>query len=174
MTIFMPLATGPFFSFSNPNFMVLIAFLIFVGILIYYKVPGMLTSRLDARAEQIRKELDDARLLREEAQTLLASFERKQKEVSDQAAAIVSSAKHEADNALVEAKADLEKTIERRLHAAEEQIASAEQSALREVKDRAVTVAVEAAAEVIARKMDPSRADALIDEAIEDVRGKLH
>ncbi len=67
-------ATGPFFSLHNTNFVVLIAFLVFVGILVWKKVPGMLGRMLDDRAQMIRNELDEARLLREEAQSLLASL----------------------------------------------------------------------------------------------------
>lgn len=169
-----PMATGPFFSLNNTDFVVLLGFLAFIGILLYFKVPGRITGMLDKRAETIRTELDEARALREEAQTLLASFERKQKEVSDQAANIVSAAKTEADAALVEAKADLQVAMQRRVAAAKDQIASAEQSAVNQVRDRAVAVAVEAAARVITDKMDAGRADSLIDSAVAEVRAKLH
>ena len=89
-------ADGPFFSLRNTDFVVLIAFLLFVGILVYLKVPGLLMGMLDKRAEGIKTELDEARALREEAQTLLASYERKQKEVQAQADRIVAAAKEEA------------------------------------------------------------------------------
>ena len=51
-------ASGPFFSLGNTNFIVVISFLIFIGILLYAKVPGMLTGMLDKRAAQIRADLD--------------------------------------------------------------------------------------------------------------------
>ena len=89
-------ATGPFFSLYNSNFAVLIAFLIFVGILIWQKVPAMLTRQLDERAVMIRNQLDEARLLRDEAKALLASYESKQQEVQAQSLRIIASAKEEA------------------------------------------------------------------------------
>lgn len=70
-------ASGPFLSMSNTDFVVTLAFLLFVGILLYAKVPGLLGGQLDARAEGIKKDLEEARALREEAQTILASYERK-------------------------------------------------------------------------------------------------
>ena len=73
-------ASGPFISLSNTNFVVLLAFLLFVGLLIYLKVPGKLNGMLDERANGIQSELDEARSLREEAQSILAEYERKQKE----------------------------------------------------------------------------------------------
>ena len=71
-------ASGPFFSLNNTDFVVTIAFVLFVALLIYLKVPGMVTKMLDQRADGIQSELDEARALREEAQSILASYERKQ------------------------------------------------------------------------------------------------
>ncbi|RYH08759.1 F0F1 ATP synthase subunit B [Tropicimonas sp. IMCC6043] len=167
-------ASGPFFSLANTNFVVLIAFLLFVGVLVYFKVPGMLGKMLDDRADTIRGELDEARALREEAQTLLAQFERKQREVSEQAGLIVQHAKADAEEAAKQAKVDLEKSIARRLKAAEDQIASAEANAVREVRDRAINVAIAAASEVVAKGMTESDATAMIDESIKVVDAKLH
>lgn len=177
------LAAGPavaaagdygFFSFRNSDFVVLIAFVIFVGILVYYKVPGMLMGMLDKRAETIRSELDTARALREEAQTILAEFERKQKDVQDDAQRIVAQAKSDAEAAATQAKADLEQSISRRIKAAEEQIASAEEGAVREVRDRAVQVAVAAAGDVIARGMSAEDAARTIEDSLKVVDAKLH
>ena len=82
-------ASGPFFSLRNTDFVVLISFILFALVLVYLKVPSMLGKMLDQRAASIKTELDQARALREEAQTILASYERKQKEVSEQAARII-------------------------------------------------------------------------------------
>ncbi|KEJ95079.1 F0F1 ATP synthase subunit B [Pseudosulfitobacter pseudonitzschiae] len=167
-------ASGPFFSLRNTDFVVLIAFLIFVGVLLYLKVPGTLMGMLDKRASGIKSELEEARALREEAQTLLASYERKQKEVQEQADRIVAAAKEEATVAAEEAREDLKKSIARRIAAAEGQIASAEASAVKEVRDQAVTIAIQAARDVIAKQMTATEANKLIDEAIGQVDAKLH
>lgn len=169
------LAAGEvFFSLTNTDFVVVIAFLLFVGILVYYKVPGKVGGMLDKRADNISSELNEARALREEAQALLASYERKQKEVQEQADRIVATAKDEANQAAETAKADIAKSITRRLAAAEEQIASAQAAAVKEVRDQAVMVAVAAAKDVIAKQMDAKSAGALIDDAIATVGEKLH
>ena len=167
-------ASGPFLSLSNTNFVVLVSFLLFVGVLLYLKVPSLLGGMLDKRAKGIEAELDEARALREEAQTLLAGYERKQKEVQDQADRIVAHAKEEAKVAAEQAKQDLKASIARRLAAAEDQIASAESAALKEVRDRAIVIAVGAAKDVIAKQMTAADANKLIDSAIEDVDAKLH
>lgn len=160
--------------FGDSNLVVTLSTILFIALLIYLGVPKKIAGLLDARADKIRAELDEARRLREEAQTLLASYERKQKEVEGQAENIVASAKAEAERAAVAAKEDLERSIARRMKAAEDQIASAEASAMKEVRDRAVSVAVEAASGVIAAKMTDATGDKLIDDAIAEVGAKLH
>jgi len=163
-----------FFSLANTDFVVMISFFLFIGVLIYFKVPQLLTGLLDKRADSIRAELDEAKALREEAQTLLASYERKSREVQDQADRIVAQAKKGAEDSAEAAKADLERQIERRVAAAEDQIASAEGAAVAQVRNEAAQIAIAAAGEVVASQMSGERANALIDESIETVRAKLH
>lgn len=165
---------APFFSLYNTNFTVAIAFVIFVGILIWAKVPARVTGMLDKRSSDIRDELAEARALREEAKALLASYERKQKDVAEQSDRIVAKARQEATAAADQAKVTLQETITRRLKAAEDQIAAAEAGAVKEVRERSIAVAIEAAREVLARQMTPDARSASIDSSIEQVRQKLH
>lgn len=167
-------ASGPFFSLTNTNFIVLLAFIVFIGVLIYFKVPAMVTGMLDKRAEGISAELAEARALRDEAQAILASYERKQKEVAEQAEHIIEHAKREATEAAEAAKEDLKASIARRIAAAEDQIKSAEAAAVKEVRDTAVTVAVGAAKDLIAKQMTATEGNQLIENAIKDVETKLH
>ncbi len=167
-------APGPFFSLHNTNFVVLIAFLLFIGVLLKFKVPGLLGGLLDKRAAGIRADLDEARKLREEAQTVLASYERKHREVKEQADRIVETAKREAQEAAEAVKAEIKASIKRRLQAAEEQIASAEAAALRSVRDQAIAVAVAAAGEVLAAQLGATEKAALVTKAIAEVDAKLH
>jgi len=170
------LAAGgkPFFSLANTDFVVTIAFLLFVGVLFYYDVPGKLGGLLDKRAADIQSELDEARRLREEAQTVLASYERKALEVEEQAKQIVEHAKTEAREAAEQAKLDIQASIARRLQGAEDRIASAEAAALRDVRDRATDIAVAAAAEILSKQMTDAQNASLIDDAIATVDAKLH
>ena len=89
-------ATGPFFSLRNTDFIVLISFLAFVGVLLYFKVPSRIGALLDSRAAGIRRDLDEAKRLREEAQEIYASYERRQREVRGQADEIVANARRDA------------------------------------------------------------------------------
>lgn len=167
-------ATGPFFSLRNSDFVVSISFLVFLGILLYFKVPSKIIGLLDARALQIKADLEEARALREEAKALLASYERKQKEVKEQSDRIVGAAKAEAEAAAAQAKVDMQQSIDRRVAAAEEQIQAAENSAIRAVREEAISVAVAAAGVVLAKQMTAETAQASVDAAIQEVNAKLH
>ncbi|MEM6276641.1 MAG: F0F1 ATP synthase subunit B [Pseudomonadota bacterium] len=166
--------SAEFYSLSNTDFIVTIGFLVFVGILVYFGVPGMIGKMLDDRAAGIKSELDEARALREEAQALLATFERKRKDVQGQADSIVETAKADAEAAAEQAKADIAKSVERRLSAATEQIASAEAAAVKEVRDQAIAVAVGAASDILTKGMSAADANKLIDAGIAQVEAKLH
>ncbi|MEO0356954.1 MAG: F0F1 ATP synthase subunit B [Pseudomonadota bacterium] len=163
-----------YYTFTNTDFVVALGLLLFIGILLYFKVPGMLGRMLDDRATTISAELDEAKTLREEAQALLTSYERKQAEVQVQADRIVASAKEEAEAAAEQAKADISASVARRVAAAEEQIAAAEAAAVKEVRDHAVIVAIGAAQDMIAKKMTAKDGNSLIDDAIAQVGEKLH
>ncbi|MDR9426686.1 MAG: F0F1 ATP synthase subunit B [Salibaculum sp.] len=163
-----------FFSLNNTDFIVLLGFIVFIGVLIYFKVPGRLSKMLDDRAAGIQSELDEAKALREEAQTLLASYERKQKEVQAQADRIIETAREEAKTSANQAKEDIKASVARRLAAAEEQIESAKDAALRDVQAQAVDVAISAARDVIAKQTDADSANKRIDDSIAEVGAKLH
>ena len=167
-------ASGPFISLRNTNFVVMIAFAIFIGIILYLGVPKMLGGLLDKRAAAIKAELDEAKSLREDAKALLASYEKKQTEVQAQADRIREAAKAEAAAAAEQAKADIVSSVARRLAAAEDQIASAEASAVKEVRDQAIVVAIGAARDIISRQMTEAESNSLIDASIDDVGSKLH
>lgn len=160
--------------FNDSHFTVGVAFFLFLGLLAYFGVHKLLGGMLDARADRIRGDLDEARRLREEAQATFAEFERRSREVQGQADEIVTHARAEAEKAAEIAMADLKHSIERRLKAADEQIGMAEANAVREVKDKAVQVAIAAAAEVMAARMTTEKANALIDDSIKRVGARLN
>lgn len=163
-----------FASFFNTNYVVLIGFVLFLALLFYFNVPAMILKMLDDRAETIRSELDEARNLRDEAQAVLAAYERKSREVAEQSQRIIDHAREEARLAADAAKEDLKQSIARRLKAAEEQITSAEEKATRELRNRAVDVAIAAAAKILADSTTATEANKRIDAAIAEVESRLH
>lgn len=158
----------------NPEYWVLVAFLIFCAMLWKAGVPGQMAKALDGRAETIRNELDEARRLREEAQALLAEYQKKQREAESEAKAIVDNARREAEALAADTRRSMAEQLERRKKMAEEKIARAEAQAIAEVRSLAVDGALAASAKILAAKTSGSTAGSLIDASIAGLQGKLN
>ncbi len=159
---------------STPEFWVAAALVIFVAFLVYYGVPGLIGKALDERADAIRTELDEARRLREEAQNLLADYQRKAREAEEEAKTIIDLAKREAEAMAAETRQSLQETVARRARQAEDKIARAEAQALGEVRSAAVDSAIAAAERVLKTRVVGAQADQLVDQSIDDLKGKLN
>ena len=159
--------------FFDAAFWATIALFIFIGVVVYLKVPGMITKALDGRIKAIEGELAEAERLRLEAKFLLEEYESKRLAAASEAESIVAAAREEAFRLTAEAKTSLEALIARRTKAVEDKIAQAESQAIAEVRARSADVAVEAARVLLTRQMG-TKGDALIDQAIKDVGAKLN
>jgi len=159
--------------FHDPTFWVLVAFIIFFGVLIYLKLPGTIGAQLDKRSHQIETDIREAEKLREEAQDLLATYERKQKEAMKEAEVILANAKEEAKRLGEQGKERLAQALARREKQAMDRIAQVEAQAIDEVRNVAVDIAMDATRELVAVQAD-AKGDALVDAAIGDLAKKLH
>ncbi|MFD1197802.1 F0F1 ATP synthase subunit B [Brucella gallinifaecis] len=158
----------------DSTFWAFIALLLFIALIVYLKVPGMIGRSLDERAENIKKELEEARTLREEAQQLLAEYHRKRKEAEKEAGDIVAAAEREAKALLEDAKRATEEYVVRRNKLAEQKIATAEVDAINAVRASAVDLAVAAAGKIVAEKVDAQVAGTLFKDALGQVKTNLN
>jgi F-type H+-transporting ATPase subunit b len=158
---------------SNPEFWVGVSFLGFVALILYYGVPRLIGKSLDERAAGIRKELDEAKRLKDEAQALLNDYRRRKDEASKEADAIIAQAKSEALAIAAETRASMKEMVERRTRLAEEKIARAEAQAVGEVRAAAIDAAVSASERLIGTKLDAANANTLIDQGIRELKKKL-
>jgi len=156
------------------SFWATVALVIFIGLIMYLKVPGKVGKSLDDRAGKIRDELDEARKLREEAQGLLAEYQRKRQEAEKEASEIIAGAQREAKALREDAARKTAEFIERRSAVAEQKIAQAEIQALAEVRNTAADVAIAAAEKILAGKVTGATADRLIKSSIAEVKARLN
>ena len=156
------------------EFWVAVAFVIFIGVLGYFRVHELLLKSIDDRRERIKAEFDEARRLKAEAEALLATYRRKQQEAEHEAQAIVAGARTEAERLAAEAEAKIEEFVVRRTKMAESKIAQAEAQALADVRSAAAEVAVAAAKTILTRTVKDKVADNLVAKGIEDFKGKLN
>jgi F-type H+-transporting ATPase subunit b len=159
---------------ATAEFWVAVAFAIFVGVLIYLGAHKLIIDALDERAAKIKAELDEARRLREEAQSLLAEYERKKDDAAREAAGIIEGAKQEAERLAAEAKTKSEEFLARRTKLAETKIAQAEAQAVADVRNAAAEAAVAAAERVLTDTVKGKLADDFIDKGIAEVKAKLN
>ncbi len=159
---------------TDPELWVLVSFILFLALLVYYKIPTKLVQALDSRADRIRTELDEARRLREEAKQILADYQRKHGEAEKEAEDIIALARREADVYAEELRKALTESLQRRLKMAEEKIARAEEQAIKDIRSKAVDAAVAAAQVLIARELKDKSAESLVDKSIRDVSAKLN
>ncbi|CDZ69164.1 F0F1-type ATP synthase, beta subunit [Neorhizobium galegae bv. orientalis] len=158
----------------DATFFALVGLVLFLALIVYLKVPGMMAKSLDERAANIRKDLDEAKRLREEAQTLLAEYQRKRKEAEAEAAQIVAIAEREAAALTEEARQKTDEFVTRRNALSEQKIKQAEAEAIGAVRAAAVDLAIAAAQSVIARKADASTQDTLFKDAVGKVQSRLN
>ncbi len=159
---------------ATPELWVLVSFVLFLGLLVYYKIPNTLAKALDSRADRIRAELEEARRLREEAQQILADYQRRQRDAEKEAEDIIAVARREAEVYAEESRKALSESLQRRLKLAEEKIARAEDQAIQDIRSKAVDAAVAAAQLLIARDLKGKSAQSLVDKSIRDVSAKLN
>ncbi|HEX2351173.1 MAG TPA: ATP F0F1 synthase subunit B [Xanthobacteraceae bacterium] len=156
------------------EFWVAVAFVIFVGVLGYFRAHELLLKSIDDRRERIKAEFDEARRLKAEAEALLATYRRKQQEAEYEAQAIVAGAKAEAERLAAEAETKIEEFVARRTKMAESKIAQAEAQALADVRSAAAELAVAAAEKILTRTVKDKVADDLLAKGIADFRAKLN
>lgn len=164
-------AHGAFYQ--QAHFWVDIAFFLVLA-LAFKPVSRAIAAALDARSAKIKARLDEAHKLREEAQEMLATYQRKQRDAMKEAEEIIAHAKAEAERLAKQAAKDLEVSMKRREQMAMDRIAQAEAQAVKEVQNLAVDVAVDAARKVIGDSLSAAQTGALVDEAIKELPGKLH
>ena len=160
-------------DWNDPTLWVAVGFFIFVAA-VFKVAKKTITGALDGRAEDIRNSLDQAAGLREEAQQLLAEYQRKQRDAVKETEQMLAHARAEAERMAKEGAEKLEEALKRREQLAVEKIAQAETDAMREVRAISVNVAVAATRSLIASNMDAGKSGAMVDEAISDLSKKLH
>ena len=129
---------APMISLDNTNFVVSLAFVAFLALIFYLKVPSKVARLLDDRSTSIEDEIKNANLILEESKMMLADIEREHKTNIEKAKKIIVDAENEAKSILADAKKEIRLSIERKVKAAEDQIKVAEEQVIKSIKDQAI------------------------------------
>jgi len=157
----------------DATFFVALSFVLFVVFVVWAGLPSTIIKSLDDRSEQIKKELDEARILHEEAQKLLATEKRKLEQCDAEVEDILKQASEQA--ALITEKSNnlLKEEIQRKQKQADLKIAQARDEAVREVKTKASELSLIIAKEYLKENIDDNVASDLIDKSISDLKDNL-
>jgi F-type H+-transporting ATPase subunit b len=160
--------------FKDPETWVAISFLLFAGLLLYFKVPGKVARTLDARSSAIAKELEEARRLRQEAEAILADYKRRTENAQAEAQAILSQAESDAAAYAKDARTAFDELITRRLNLAEQKIKLEEEKARKQIRAQAAELAVAAAEQLIEQKVSGKIAENMITASLDRIKKRLH
>ena len=157
---------------NNPSLWVAISFILFLALL---AKPAwkFITSSLDKKINEIRTKIEEATKLREEAQDILAAHKRKLSDAEKEADDIINQAREEAQILRTKLTEDLEQALQRREKLAMDRITQAEASALDEIRARTVDIALDATHDLLADNLSDHKANAMLDDAIKELRGRL-
>jgi F-type H+-transporting ATPase subunit b len=161
-------------TIANTDFWEWLGLLAVVAIFLYQRVPAFIAAALDARAASIAKELDQAKRLREEAETLLVGYREKAQAAEAEAQSILSETRAEAERFRAEAQVQLKAQLERRARQARERIAQAEANAIAEIRALAADAAARAAGRLIAAHLDDAKSNSLVAQSIGELPAKLN
>ena len=159
--------------FRHAESWVLVSFILFIALLVYLKVPALLAKMLDERAAKIAKELDEAKRLRKEAETLLAEYKKKRSDAEAEAKDIIAAAKAEAEAYAEESAKKLTEALARRQAQAEQKIAMAEAAAVKDVRAAAADLAMSAAAALLKDAVSGKTGEKLVTDSIAAVKSRL-
>lgn len=160
--------------FADPEFWVAVAFVTFLGLAAWFGAFKALVNGLDQRGQRIAAELAEAKRLREEAQTLLASYEKRRLEAEGEAAAIIAQAKVDAERLAKEAEEKLADFVVRRQKTAEQKIAQAEAEAMSEVRGAAAEAAIRASEAILRVRSKGAAGAGLLKKSLDEVKSKLN
>ena len=158
---------------ENPLFWVAVAFLLFIGLIVWLKVPAMIAKSLDQRSARIENELDEARNLKEDAKAVLAQIQRKHHEAKAEAEAMIEQSKEEAKLFAKDAEKELKTYFDRQERTLGEKISQAEADAVKEVQMAAVGVAIRAAHQILREELTGEAKHKLTDKAIGELQENL-
>ena len=160
-------------SLDNTDFVVLISFLIFVGVLIYFKVPSIVGAFLDKRSNDIQSEIEKAGEILEEAKKILSSIEADHIRTSETIGQMVETARSRAGEEEEKAKKNIEELMKNKLISAEGQVMSNERKILEEIEDRAIDLSIEKVKVKLSQSLSSSDYDNQFDESIQSIEKGL-
>ena len=157
----------------DATFWVAISFILFIGLLVYFKIPQKVNEILNQLISNIRNEIDESEKLRNEAKTLLDNSQSKLDSASEETNKIIEQAKKDSENLVIEINEKFHKSAEIKKKLAETKISQMKEAALKEIKDTSIKMAVDSVKKIISTTVDKKKLDAIFEKDLEEAKTEL-
>ena len=155
---------------KDATFWVMISFFIFIGILIYFKIPQKIKTTLDQNINAIKNEIDEADKLKEEAKNILTEHEKKISNSKTEVKSMITKASEEAEKNIIKTNQDFHNLMDNRKKNAEERIKQLKNQALKDIKNASVKIAIESVEKLLKNSLDKSKLDKIYMSSIEETK----
>ena len=157
----------------DATFWVAISFVLFIGLLIYFKIPQKINEMLNQLISNIKNEIDESEKLRNEAKTLLDSSQTKLDSANNEASKITDQAKKDSEKLVIEINEKFHKSAEIKKKLAETKINQMKEAAIKEIKDTSIKIAIDSVKKIISTSVDKNKLDTIFEKDLEEAKTEL-
>jgi F-type H+-transporting ATPase subunit b len=157
----------------DATFWVSISFLIFIGVLIYFKIPQKVVNALNESIDTIKSEVDNAESLKEESKNILSEYEKKISNAKNEVKEMIEAAMEEADKTVLKTNEDLHAQMENRKKNTEDRIKQMKNQALKDIKNASVKISIQAVEVLLKNSLDKNKLNKIFEASIEDTKSAL-
>ena len=157
----------------DATFWVAISFVLFIGLLVYFKIPQKVNEMLNQLIVNIKNEIDESEKLRNEAKNLLDKSQKTLDSANSEALKITDQAKKDSENLVIEINERFHKSAEIKKKLAEVKISQMKEAALKEIKDSSIKIAVDSVKKIISTSVDKNKLDTIFEKDLEKAKAEL-
>ena len=157
----------------DATFWVAVSFFIFIGALIYLKIPGKINELLANMITDIKKEIDESEKLRAETKSMLDQAQKKLNTADKEVNKILKQAKDDSEKLVLEMNEKFHNSSEIKKNAAQQKIRQMKENAIKDIKNESIKIAVESVKKIISTSVDKSKLDNLFDKNLEETKAEL-
>ena len=157
----------------DATFWVAVSFVLFIGLLIYFKIPQKVNEILNQLISNIKNEINESEKLRNEAKTLLDNSQSKLDSASEETNKIIEQSKKDSENLVIEINEKFHKSAEIKKKLAETKISQMKEAAIKEIKDTSIKIAIDSVKKIISTSVDKNKLDAIFEKDLEEAKTEL-
>tara|TARA_B100000767_G_C19564277_1_gene450425 strand:- start:29 stop:526 length:498 start_codon:yes stop_codon:yes gene_type:complete len=154
----------------DATFWVAVSFFIFLGVLIYFKIPQKVINALNESINSIKKEVDDAENLKEESKNILSEYEKKISNAKNEVQQMIDAATEEADKTVLKTNEDFHIQMENRKNGTEDRIRQMKSQALKDIKNASVKISIQAVEVLLKNSLDKNKLNKIFTSSIEETK----